>query len=341
MTARRTSPLLLLAGLLASALSLSACGNGTEAVASGSQTKELRYQGWPNTVTLPELAEHLGYLGDVKLKWVGSTISGPQDFQAAASNQTDFGGAFDGAVAKLVASGAPVKAVIAYYGSDKDAYNGFYVLQDSPIKTAKDLIGTKVGVNTLGGHNEAVLDTWLAKEGLSKDEIRKVQLVPLPPPNTDQALRAHQIDVAALSGQFRDQTLTKGGVRAIFKDSEIFGDFSAGTFVLRKDFIKKNPDTVRAFVDGVGKAINWTKDTPHDQVIAEYKKIIEARHRNESTDSLKFWKSTGVATRSGVITDEDFTRWEGWLDQTDSVKKGKLDVSSLYTNEFNPAAAKK
>ena len=46
--------------------------------------------------------------------------------------------------------------MIGYYGSDKDSYNGFYVLEDSPIRTARDLIGKKIGVNTLGAHAEAV-----------------------------------------------------------------------------------------------------------------------------------------------------------------------------------------
>ena len=91
-------------------------GCGGDAAADGAQAGELRYQGSVGQVTLPELAEDLGYLGDVKLKWVGNTISGPQDIQSAATGQTDFGGAFNGAIVKLVAAKAPIKAVIGYYG---------------------------------------------------------------------------------------------------------------------------------------------------------------------------------------------------------------------------------
>ena len=58
---------------------LSACG-----AADAAQTEDgatiLRYQGSNDTVTLPELAQALGFFdGKVKLKWVGNTISGPQD----------------------------------------------------------------------------------------------------------------------------------------------------------------------------------------------------------------------------------------------------------------------
>jgi len=74
----------------------------------GLNLTELRYQGWVGQVTFPELAEDLGYLAPVKLKWIGNTISGPQDIQTVVTGDIDFGGAFNGAVAKLLAfRGAP------------------------------------------------------------------------------------------------------------------------------------------------------------------------------------------------------------------------------------------
>src|SRR5580698_5717671 len=75
---------------------------------------ELRYQGWASKVLYPELAEDLGYLAPIRLKWVGNTISGPQDIQAAVTGDIDYGGAFNGSIVKLVAAHAPIKAVIAY-----------------------------------------------------------------------------------------------------------------------------------------------------------------------------------------------------------------------------------
>ncbi|WP_344447753.1 ABC transporter substrate-binding protein, partial [Kitasatospora nipponensis] len=142
---------------------------------------KLRYQGWAGQVTLPELAEDLGYFGEVKLEWVGNTISGPQDIQSAATGQTDFGGAFNGAGVKLIAAGAPVKAVISYYGVDEFTYSGYYVLADSPIRSARDLQGKKVGMNTLGAHSEALLDIYLQRNGLTAAEIAKVEPIVIPP----------------------------------------------------------------------------------------------------------------------------------------------------------------
>jgi ABC-type nitrate/sulfonate/bicarbonate transport system substrate-binding protein len=298
----------------------------------------LRYQGSANSVLLPELAEDLGYLGNIKLKWVGNTISGPQDIQSAATNQTDFGGAFTGAVVKLINAGAAVKAVINYYGEDARTFNGFYVKADSPIHSARDLIGKSIGVNALGAHAEAVIDTYLAKNGLTPSEIKKVQLVVLPPNSTEEAVRKGQIDVGTLGGVLQDHAVASGGLRSLFSDYQLFGAFDGGQYVLRDDFIEKHPDTARTFVTGVAKAIEWERTTPRAQVIAEFTKIINNRHRNESTANLQYWKSVGIPSHGGLVSDGDFTRWSGWLTSSGVVKPGALTPSRYYTNEFNGLA---
>jgi ABC-type nitrate/sulfonate/bicarbonate transport system substrate-binding protein len=326
-----------LAVSITAAASTVAC---TSADASGANgVVSLRYQGWTDTVTLPELAQALGFFkGKVKLDWVGDTSSGPQDIQSAATGQTDFGGAFAGAVAKLEVAGAPITAVVNYYGYDKKTFTGYYVTDNSSIHTARDLIGKKVGVNTLGGQNEADIHDYLRKQGLSEDDIKKVQLVALPPPNIEDALRHGQIDVAALGGQFQQHAVAVGGVRPIFTDSGAFGPFNGGEYVLRKDFIVKNPTAARAFVSGVAHAIEWERDTPRAKVIAEMTKIIDDRHRpDENTSTLKYWLSVGIPAKGGLISDTDFTRWTSWLQDTGAIK-GSFDASSLYTNKFNPYA---
>lgn len=117
---------------------------GTDAEAAG-QTTTLRYQGSVGQVTLPELAVDLGYLGDVQLDWIGNVTGGPADIQATATGQSGFGGAFNGAIVKLATAGAPITAVVSYYGSDAQTFQGYYVRQDSPIRGPRDLIGRKPG----------------------------------------------------------------------------------------------------------------------------------------------------------------------------------------------------
>lgn len=323
----------------ATALLLSGCASSADPGGDSGVTT-LRYQGWGNQVTLPELAEHLGFLDEtkIKLEWVGNTISGPQDVQSAATGQTDFGGAFGGAVAKLVASGAQIKAVINYYGGDDIDYGAYYVPADSPIRTARDLIGKKIAVNTLGGQNEADIFNYLRQQGLSVEETQQVELVTLPPVNQEDALRRGQVDVAGLSGQFKQRADAAGGLRTLWDQHSQYGPFNGGPYVFRNDFIGKNPEAVRAFVDGVGKAIQWARLTPRDEVVRVQTQIIDARKRpNETSETLKYWLSPGVPSYYGYIVDEDFERWSDWLVSTGAVQEPP-PAAELYTNEFNDNA---
>lgn len=332
------------AAFAAIALALAGCGGAAEAggkpgSAGGTdEVKTVRYQGSPNNVALPELAQDLGFLEDVKLEWVSNTTSGPQSIQSVATNQTDIGGAFTGAVIKLIEAGAPVQAVVNYYGEDDKTFTGYYALEGSPVRTARDLIGKKVAVNTLGAHYEAVISTYLKNSGLSPEEIKQVQLVVVPPNETEQALRKNQVDVGTLGGVLQDRALAEGGVRALFTDVGVIGGpFDAGQYVIRKDFLAANPDTSRKLVTGVAKAIEWERSTPREEVIARFEQIIAKRGRNESSDALKYWKSVGVASPGGRIQDKDFTRWSDYLTSA-GVIDGALDLPKLYTNEFNGLA---
>jgi ABC-type nitrate/sulfonate/bicarbonate transport system substrate-binding protein len=311
---------------------------GRAAGGGAKRTRTLRYQGWTGQVTLPELAQDLGYLGDVKLEWVGNTNSGPQDVQSAATGQVAFGGAFNGASVKLQESGAPLTSVIGYYGTDEKNYNGFYVLDDSPIKGPEDLIGKKVGMNTLGGHAQAVLDLYLRRNGLGEDDVKKVEALAVPPVSLEQSLRQGQIDVAAVSGIFQDKALATGGIRRVFRDYDFLGAFTAGSYVFRDDFIERNSDTVKAFTAGVAKAIEWSRTTPREEIIARQTKILTARGRNENAAALKYWKSWGVAGKGGLMADREFTTWSDWLKDVGQIHEVKVGARALYSNEFNPYA---
>jgi ABC-type nitrate/sulfonate/bicarbonate transport system substrate-binding protein len=296
---------------------------------------EIRYQGWAGQVTFVELADDLGYLAPLKLKWVGNTISGPQDIQTVVTGDVDIGGAFYGAIIKLIAAKAPIKAVIGYYGSDADTYNGYYVKDGSPIRSARDLIGKKVAVNTLGAHLEFMLREYLARNGVSAAEAKQVTLVAIPPVTGEQALRQGSVDVTTLNGVLRDKALERGGIRRLFADTELFGNFTGGAYVLRDKFIKDNPNSSRKLVEGVSRAIVWAQTTSPEEVRARFERIIAARKRNEDASPIKYWKSTGVASKGGVISDGEIQIWIDWLVKDGLLKPGQLKASDTYTNEFN------
>ncbi|WP_068270549.1 ABC transporter substrate-binding protein [Aldersonia kunmingensis] len=336
--ARRSGRLIgVVAALLAVTSLATACGSSEESTTADGKAV-LRYQGSAGQVIYPELADALGYYDKVELKWVGDTTSGPQDIQSAATGQTEFGGAFNGAVTKLVAAGAPITSVVGLYGADKQTFTGYFVLDGSPIKSARDLIGKKVGVNTLGAHHEFLTREWLAQQGLTPDEIKQVELIVVPPVNTEQALRQGQIDVGALNAVFRETAVERGGIHPLYTDESLFGTFTYGTYVLRNDFIAKNKDAAADFTQGVARAIRWAQTTPRDEVVAKFKEIINSRGRNENTKLTDYWRSTGIAGAGGQITDKEIQLWIDWLVRNGELEKDKLKATDFYTNEFNPFA---
>jgi ABC-type nitrate/sulfonate/bicarbonate transport system substrate-binding protein len=304
----------------------------------GFETLVLRYEGSVNNVTYPELAEDLGYLAPIKLEYLGNNATGgPHSIQAVVTGDVDFGSSFNGAIIKLIAAGAPIRSVLASYGTDELTFNAFYTLEDSPLRRAKDLIGKKIAMNTLGAHAEFALKEYLVRGGLSTKEIEQITMLVLPPVNGELALRTHQVDVANFSVILRDKALRRGGIRMLFSDQQLFGQFNAGSFVMSEKFMAANPNTARRFVQGTGRAIEWARNTPRAQVIERFTAIVNKRKRNEDTSSLAFWKSSGIATKHGELTDRDFQMWVDWLVQDGELKKGQLKIRDLYTNQFQAA----
>jgi ABC-type nitrate/sulfonate/bicarbonate transport system substrate-binding protein len=299
------------------------------------ESLELRYQGYTSTVSYPELAEDLGYLAPLKLNWIGNTISGPQDIQTVVTGDVDFGGAFNGAVIKLIAAKAPIRAVIGYYGVDDETWGGFFVTADSPIRAPRDLIGKKVSVNTLGAHYEFMLREYLTRGGLTPAEIKQVTLVVVPPINGEQALRQKQVEVTTLTGIFRDKALERGELRLLFSDHDLYGSFTAGSIVFSNKMLRERPNTVRKFVEGTGRAIEWARAQPREAVQQRMFKIIQKRGRNEDTSLVGHWKSTGIAKPGGLIAESEFKMWLDWLEKDGTLKPGQLAPHDLFTNEFS------
>lgn len=316
------------------------CSKDRASAASGPAHAEakhtLRYQGSAGLVTYPELAEALGYLAPVQLVHVGNTISGPQDIQSVVTGDTDFGGAFNGAIVKLLLSKAPIRAVIGLPGVDEETWYGFYVLDDAKIRSARDFIGKKVAMNTLGAHHEFVLKEYLQRGGLTKAEVEQVTLVVLPPVNTEQALRARQIDVAVLGSVVRDKALERGGIHPVFSDYELFGQMTSASYVVHERLAREHPETVRKFVEATGKAMTWVRERPREEVVARMEQIIAQRGRSENSALLRYFRPVRGELPGGLLSDLQFQRWIDWMVRDGQLQNGQLKASELYTNQFNP-----
>jgi ABC-type nitrate/sulfonate/bicarbonate transport system substrate-binding protein len=328
-----------LAALLSLLLALSACG-GAAGGADGVETTTVRYQSYAGAVDPLQLADALGYLDGIELEKVGDTTGGPMSLQALASNQTDIGAsAFFGAITQLVATGVPIKAVVPMYGSLNGLEQQLVVPAESDIREARDLIGKKIAVNTLGANSEAVLDTWFEQEGLSKEEQDQITLVVLPPLDTPTALEKGQVDAAVLAFLGYKQAAAALELRTVVTDVEVVGPYSGGGMSLREDFIEKNPETSETLVAGVARAVNFIETHDKQEVFDVLFPWLEEHGYQDYIEPIEanFPGTLGVPAEP-VIADEDIELWLDWLEGRGDVDTGAIEPSDVYTNDLNPYA---
>ena len=335
---RRTFLATSAAALLAASAMIS---TGSAQAADELETKVIRYQSSTGADVSPlELADALGYLAPLTLERVGDVQGGPANLQAAATGQTDIASAFNGAVLNIVAAGAPLTAVVSWRGTNELTSPGLYALDDGTINNARDLIGKKIGVNTLGANQEAVSSIYLAKGGLTPAEIKQVTFVPLPTPNVEQSLRNGQISAASLGFTFRDAALARGGIKALVRNVDLLGSYNDNTGVLRSDFIAKNPNTTKHLVSALARSIAWSqqkeKEDKRADVVEVYSKYLEAKGRGNGLAPLKYWQSLGIETEGGWIKKQDFAMWVDWLNSRGEIDGSAIDLTKVYSNDFNP-----
>lgn len=331
------------AGALLLGGSLAACGGTGGAATTADGDTVIRYQSYVGMLNVMELADALGYLdeADIELDRVGDVQGGPEGLRALTTDQVDVAGAFQGAIAKSVSTGAPITAVLAYYGSDDDVRFSFLVREEDGIEEARDLVGKKVAVNTLGANAEAVLDTYLEEGGLSEEEIAQVTLVPLPGTVSEASLRKKQVDAAFMSTAAVEVASQRPGLEVLTTDVDVVGTYNGGGLALHDRFIEQNPEVAEKFVGALAMAVTWSQEhTVEDtrDLISDY---LSEDGRAEQVEALALWRGTGVSTDGGVLRDEDFSIWLDWLVAAGEIEEGSLDVDDVYTNRFNPYAEEK
>jgi ABC-type nitrate/sulfonate/bicarbonate transport system substrate-binding protein len=274
----------------------------------------------------------------VKLDQINST-STASTFQTVLTGQLDVaGGAWVGWI-NVAARGGKLKAVYAASAiteAIKDR-SGLLVLNDSPIKSIKDLKGKTIAVNVLGLAAENVIKILLAKNGLTPDDV---ELIAVPEANEEQVLRTHQADAVGGTtdgGVWFDEAVARGGVHKIPGSSEfeICGQIIPSASGFTDDFIQAHPDAVRRFVTAVEKTkrILWDefKKDP-DKVREAYADVSKAKGGNPEFG--KFYLPTDPET--SFIRDKDVQFWIDVLVSEGKLKPGEVKPSDVYTNEFNP-----
>ncbi|NJD53963.1 MAG: ABC transporter substrate-binding protein [Candidatus Methanoperedens sp.] len=294
-------------------------------------TVNVRYVSSLSGASPHEFAKELGFYKELNLNLIdtGSVQGGPEGILALGSGSTDIGsGTAWSAIINAKARGTKIKGVVPGRGSADNPYK-WVVLQNSSIKTAKDLVGKKLATNTLGGTGDYVTREYLKRNGISREQV---EFIALPTTSFEQALREKQVDVIIGSGTPILKTLAGGEARILFNETEIVGDYMATTYPVSEKFIAENPDAVKRFVEGYVKAVDWAKENP-EEANRLYAKLL--KDKGGDPGLAKYWTGFGVREHA-LLQDSDVQIWIDWMVSDSILKDGQINPSDIYTNEFNP-----
>ena len=172
------------------------------------------------------------------------------------------------------------------------AQNTFFVLKDSPIKSTQDFKGKKVGINAFGSAVDLALRVKLKKDGI--DPRKDLTIVEVAFPNQAAAIREKRIDCGVLILPFMNAEIRKGDLRGLFTGGDAFGPYSVIFQVVTNEFLKKNPDAVRAFLADYVRGLQWFYDP------ANRKKAVEI--------TAEFTKSPAEVLDSYFMAERDYYR---------------------------------
>ena len=313
--------------LFSAALSLALSGSALAA-----EEVKFRYLASQGGLSAHELAAELGYFDGtgITIENVGYATGGPASLIALASGDVEIGSAATSAVLNSIIGGNDFVAAYPSNGINDEVQSIFYVLEDSPIRDIKDLEGKTIAVNTLGAHLDYTIREGLHSVGLPSDAANQIVV---PGPQLEQVLRSGQVDVSGFGywqTTFEGAAKQKGGLRAIFDDTDVLGEIAGGFIVLRRDFIEKHPEAAKVFVEQSTRALDYAREHPEETRAILAKALAE---RGENPDIAQYFRGYGVRP-GGKAVERDLQFWIDVLVREGKLKEGQLSAKDiLYSSE--------
>jgi NitT/TauT family transport system substrate-binding protein len=300
---RRTrSAIALLIALVAAALTLAACGGDDNESSGGggggSTSGQAAKPATLNVGVIPIADVAPLYLGIKKgfFKEQNLTVNPKLAEGGAAITPAvlsgDFQIGFSNNISLLIAAskGLPVQVISqgVLGGTDKaEPWADLLVPKNGPVKTAKDLEGKTIAVNTLKNICEVTIKASLQKQGV---DINSLKFIEVPFPDMNAALDAKRVDGACVVEPFVSQGKAgkSKGVDPFYINTA--PDLSVATYFTSKQYAEQNKDVVDRFVAAINKSLDYAQSHPDETraVLTDYTPIPAAAAK---TIKLPVWKS--------------------------------------------------
>lgn len=194
---------------------------------------------------------------------------------AVLAGEDQFG--FSNVVSLLTAreKGVPLLVVAAgssSTGDEANDVNAVLVGKGSTLKSAKDLAGKKVAINSLNNIGDTTIKTAVEKAGGDPDAVTFVEM---PFPDMPAQLATGKVDAVWESEPFRSQIVAQGG-RILFDNlTETYPKLQIATYFTSEQLKAKDPAMVAAFVAAINESMDYATAHPDEAraILATYTKI--------------------------------------------------------------------
>jgi ABC-type nitrate/sulfonate/bicarbonate transport system substrate-binding protein len=260
----------------------------------------------------------------VEVELSGNFSSGPAVVQAAGTGKVDAGHSAITGLANAAAAGVEVVGLADSQTEFNDSpLQQWFVLDSSPIRSAADLRGSRIGTNSLSGSFYYTALLALRQAGIRKEDVT---FVVLPHDKQEQALRSKQIDVAGIIDPFSVQASQSGGVRQIFTGASVLGERQISVVFFTRTYVDANPDAVRSFLVGYRRAISFIQENP-----TEANRLMAARLGLPTSLVVPHRYTERAAVR---LADGDF--WLATMRSGGELENAKnLTATNFLTDRFN------
>jgi NitT/TauT family transport system substrate-binding protein len=204
---------------------------------------------------------------DVQLTMLSN---GPAVAAAVAGGAADIGASSLVNLAIAHQHGVPI-GLIAPAGiySSQAATIGLVVLKSSPIRTAKDLNGKIVGVDSLKSLATTTTSAWADRNGGDAKTLKFAEMGFGP---MGAALETGRVDAAYIAEPTLDTVLAGSG-RLLAKPLDaVASKFVLGAWFSTLDFANQHPDIIHRFVQAMIETADWANKNPHaaGTILAKY-----------------------------------------------------------------------
>ncbi len=160
--------------------------------------------------------------------------------------------------------GAPLRAVasgVASTGRSGRDFSAVVVRDGSPIRSAKDLAGKRIAVNTLKNIGDTTVRQSVRQAGGNANNIR-FQAMPFP--EMPAAVQGGRVDAAWVVEPQLSQVLTQGGQVVASNYVDTAADLTVAMYFTNQATIDKDPTLVKNFTDAIKQSLQYAATHPEE-----------------------------------------------------------------------------